>query len=74
MDQLYNILTPYIQIKGSNKEIEHGISSLKLQKLIMDADTSFVEKWKGFVCETFKKQPLYEDLILRSLVHFIQKR
>jgi hypothetical protein len=53
---------------------EYSISTVEIQDLCADAGKSFVEKWKGPACNSFKKQQEHVSLIPQSIVQFMEEK
>jgi hypothetical protein len=53
---------------------EYSISAVEIQDLCADARKSFVEKWKGPACNSFKKQREHISLIPQSIVRFMEEK
>jgi hypothetical protein len=53
---------------------EYSIYIVKIRDLCADAGKSFVEKWKGLLCDSFKKQREYISLIPQSIVRFMEEK
>jgi hypothetical protein len=53
---------------------KYSISAVEIQDLCADARKSFVEKWKGPACNSFKKQREHVSLIPQSIVRFMEEK
>lgn len=49
----------------------YNISTKEVRKLAMDARKTFVEKWKGPMCNDFTRQREHISLIPQSIISFM---
>jgi hypothetical protein len=52
----------------------YSISAQEVRELAADAGKTFVERWKGPVCDAFKRQREHVSLIPHSIVRFMQDK